>query len=217
MEFIGTITSLSGIYHPFERYIKDTISGPMPLTDLCSGSGKPAIDLFENCGCFTSLLLTDKFPSTVGPDHDKITYDPVSRDVLEMEFNSGRCYTMFNAFHHFTDAQKLKICERSGISGARAFFVEILEPNLFSLLKVLLITTLGTVIVSPFVRPFSLKRLCLTYLIPVNIVTITWDGVISVLRSRSLKKYKEIFKDRDNIKVFRLKSFMNSLIVIQVN
>ena len=134
-----------------------------------------------------------------------------------MEFKPGIYYTMFNAFHHFGDEEKLKIVKKIQESGSVAFFVEILEPDIICILKVLFTTTLGCFLLTPFITPFSLKRLFFTYLLPVNILTITLDGIVSVLKSRSVKQYQKLFINYGNaIEVFRLKSGLSPLIIIQI-
>jgi len=49
-------------------------------------------------------------------------------------------------------------------------------------------------LLAPFVKPFSLGRLFFTYVVPVNVLTITWDGVISVLRARTAEQYRSQFE-----------------------
>jgi hypothetical protein len=125
---------------------------------------------------------------------------------------------MFNAFHHFTDEEKLNIVQDMQNSDCTAFIVEILEPTVWCLLKVVFTTTLGSLVLTPFIRPFSLKRIIFTYIIPINIITITFDGIVSVLKSRSLTQYQYLFANKDAaINIFRLKNGLNRLIVIQIN
>ena len=47
----------------------------------------------------------------------------------------------------------------------------------------MLIVPLLVLLVTPFVRPFSLARLLLTYLVPVLPLLILWDGIVSCLRT----------------------------------
>ncbi len=188
------------------------------MKDLCSGSGEPAINFFRKSNGFSSLGLTDKFPNRLGINDTRISYLMKRSDVLEMEFKPGTCYTMFNAFHHFNDDDKIKIANKIQTSGSNGFIVEILDPGIICFLRVLFITTIGSLFLTPFVRPFSLKRLFFTYIIPINIFTITYDGIISVFKSRSVKQYKKLFANHnDSISILRLKSILNPLIVIQIN
>ncbi len=217
-DYIGFAVNLFNVYGVFLNYFK-TLSNPLqPMTDLCSGSGEPAISFFRKSNSFNSLVLTDKFPICAQADDPRISYEIQSRDVLEIQFNPRTCYTMFNAFHHFKDEDKLKIVRKMQASGSKAFILEILEPRIICLLRVLFATTAGVFFFTPFVRPFSLKRLFFTYIIPINIFTITYDGVISVLKSKSVEQYKKLFANHTaSISIIRLRSTLNPLIIIQIN
>ena len=215
-EFIGFVVVRFKVYQAFIKYIQSLSNPLQPMTDLCSGSGEAANHIFKESNCFSRLILSDKFPNRLF-NADKISYLPISMDVLEMEFQSGVCYTMFNAFHHFNDEDKLKIAKKILAAGSKCFFVEILEPNIICLLKVLFITTVGNLLLTPFVRPFSFSRIFLTYIIPINIITIAYDGIISVFKSLTLSQYQKLFVDHgDLVKIFKLKKDFSKLIVIQI-
>jgi hypothetical protein len=216
-DFIGFFVDRFHVYDVFIQHLKTLQLSMLPMTDLCSGSGEPAIGIFRKSNCFSRLKLTDKFPSDLNINDATISYDQQSTDVLEMAFKPGTYYTMFNAFHHFKDADKLKITQDIENSGATAFIVEILEPTVFCLLKIVFTTTLGSLVLTPFIRPFSLKRLFFTYIIPINIITITFDGIVSVFKSRSVKHYQDLFANNEQaLKIVRLKNGLTPLIVIQI-
>ncbi len=215
-EFIGFVVSKFNVYGGFVEHLKKKSLLSQTMTDLCSGSGEPAISIFKKGNCFNSLVLTDKYPNGLNTQDEKIWYEPKSMDVMEMEFEPDTCYTMFNAFHHFSHESKLKIIQKIQESGSNAFFAEILEPRLVCLLKVILATSLGTIIFTPFIQPFSFKRLLFTYIIPVNILTITFDGIVSVLKSRSVKQYQKLFEGFDNVKVLRLTKGFTPIVLIQI-
>lgn len=205
MDFIGFVVTKFHFYDVFIEYLQKQNLENTKMYDLCSGSGEPAIYIFSKSTCFSKLFLSDKFPSS-----DKIIF----ADVLEMDFQKGFCYTMFNAFHHFTDDEKLKLISKINNSGARAYFVEILEPNLIFIIKVMSLTLIGNLFITPFIKPFSITRIILTYIIPINLFTITYDGVISILKSKSVKQYKEILPDY--VHIFQLKKKLSSLVVIEI-
>lgn len=186
------------------------------MFDLCSGSGEPAKSIFKKSGCFSHLSLSDKFPDQNISNKDN-PYPIESKDVLDMEFDKGTCYTMFNAFHHFSDIEKIKIANKIQNSGSEAFVVEILEPTMICFLKVLITTTVGTIILTPFIQPFSLLRLILTYVLPLTLITITYDGIVSVLKSRSLSHYQKIYGDYNGkVKIQRLKLGFHNLIILHI-
>ncbi len=205
-EFIGFIVANYAIYKPFIEYLK---SEPKQQTmfDLCSGSGEPAISIFEKSKLFSTLILSDKFPSS-----KKI----ITTDVLNTSFSPNTCYTMFNAFHHFTDEEKLSIIKMIQKNNANGYFVEILEPSFIFLIKVFITTTICNLLLAPFIKPFSIKRLFFTYLLPINILSITYDGIVSVCKSRSMKQYKKLFQD-ENVDVLKLHGTLSSLILIKIN
>lgn len=216
-EFIGFVVSKFNVYGAFLKHLEKLSFKQQTMTDLCSGSGEPAISIFKKSNCFSHLILTDKYPNALHLQDERISYEKEQMDVMEMEFETETCYTMFNAFHHFKDEDKVKIIQKIQESGSAAFFVEILEPEIYCLLKVVFATTIGTLIFTPFVKPFSLKRLFFTYILPINIFTITFDGIVSVLKSGSVNHYKELFAGfDDSLKVIRLSNGFTPIILIQI-
>jgi hypothetical protein len=216
-EFIGFLVARFNAYGAFINYLNSLSIPEKQMVDLCSGSGEPAISIFQKTNSFNRLILTDKYPNPSSYPGKNITYLPGNMDVLEMKFEPGTCYTMFNSFHHFDTRNKLKIIYRMQNRKARGFFVEILQPTVGCFLKILLLTTLGTILFTPFVRPFSFKRLFFTYIIPVNVLTITYDGIVSVFKSCTVSTYRKLFAGYgDSVKVFKLGKGFRSLVVIQV-
>ena len=156
-EFIGFVVVRFSIYRDLIKYINALSLPQQTMSDLCTGSGETAVHVFKECNCFSHLILSDKYPNNINYNDDKISYLPQSVDVLEMQFEPQICYTMFNAIHHFKDEDKQKLVQKMANSGSRCFFVEILEPKIFYFFKVLFVTTLGTLLFTPFIRPFSIK------------------------------------------------------------
>lgn len=213
-EYIGYVVKQFNIYKPFIKNLSQKKGKSM--VDLCSGCGEPAASIFNESNAFEHLTLTDKFPSLHFQNRSNITYSQESKDVLEMDFEAGKAYTMFNAFHHFSEDEQRTICNKINKANASAYFVEILFPSPLHLVKTLFATTVGVLVLSPFIKPFSWKRILFTYLIPINILTISIDGIISVLKSKTVKQYQSILNNKD-INVFEIKNIVAPLLVIQIN
>jgi hypothetical protein len=213
-DFIGFVTARSGIYGPFIRYLNGQGLPPEAVTDLCSGSGEPAVYVSGKVPAFISLTLTDRYPPS-RPSGARNTVQ--SADARTISIRRGGYYTMYNALHHFTDPEKKAMLSRIAGSGARAWCVEILEPTAFSLLKVVVVSTAGCLLLTPFVRPFSFTRLFFTYIFPLSILLILWDGVVSVFRSRSTGQYRRLFSDMPSVRVFRLKNCCQPLVIVETN
>eukprot|EP01041_Mallomonas_annulata_P000227 gene227-412_t len=158
-EFIGFVVAKFDVYNVFVKHLNTMSLQAKPMLDLCSGSGQPAIYIFKKSNCFTQLILSDKYPNSLQFHDDKIVYEMQSTNVLTMHFDATNYYTLFNSFHHFTDDEKIMTTQKIYDSGATAFFVEILEPTISCFFKVLFMTTIGCLLLSPFVKPFSLKRI----------------------------------------------------------
>ncbi len=217
-DYIGFVVARFNIYQPFVHYLREQGGLPPVMHDLCSGSGEPAISIFQQSGLFSQLILSDKYPTNNFIPYEHVSYISEPMDALREPFRQGELYTMFNAFHHFTDQEKQKMVADLIASDAKAFFVEILSPSLFTLFKILLATTIGTLVLTPFVRPFSWKRLFFTYIFPVNILTIAFDGITSVMKSLSVRSYRILFNTRiKKVRVFKIKKGLSSLIIVQVN
>lgn len=217
-DFVGFVSVKLGAYRSLIPPLQAVSASDSSQTDLCSGSGEPSVELFRSARCFRHLYLTDKFPNRSFQFSDEITYDTNSQDVLSMEFKNKSCYTMLNSFHHFSDIDKQKLVERFLRSENHAFIVEVLEPNLWCYIKILFLTTVGCLLLTPFIRPVSLSRLFFTYIIPVNLLTITFDGIVSVFKSRTINQYRKLFAaySTDRVKIFRLRNCMHSNLVIHI-
>ncbi|MEO5645305.1 MAG: class I SAM-dependent methyltransferase [Bacteroidia bacterium] len=216
-EFIGFIVVRLRVYDVFIQELKKITLPSCPMVDLCSGSGEPAITIFRKSNRFTRLILTDKFPGRPELHDDRITYEQMPADVLQMQFTPGIFYTMFNALHHFSDDDKVRLAKKVLHVNSSASFVEILEPRISCFIKVIFTSTIGTLLMTPFIRPLSLSRLFFTYILPINILTITFDGIISVLKSRSANYYKALFRDEKQVEVTRLQNGLSPLIIIRVS
>lgn len=197
MEFIGWFAVRCGIYRPLVDHWRSA-GGPGPVRlDLCSGSGEPAISVHRKFGGAHDLVLSDRYPQPV-PSNARITC--INADARTLELDSNTSYTMFNAFHHFDRAEQQRLIARVRDAKADAWFVEPLRPGPFCFCQVALATTVGVLLLTPFVRPFSWMRIVMTYLLPVVPLAIAWDGLVSVFRSRSPRYYKRLF-DAPNVQV----------------
>ncbi len=206
-QYIGWLAVRSGVYEPLLAHWDKRSAFGHVRVDLCSGSGEPALSLHRSVGSLEQLTLTDRFPARGTTTPINIRYATDALDARSLRPVPGVIYTMFNAFHHFTREEQAKLVRRIKAAGAEGWFVEVLEPTLVCALKVLAATTIGVVLFMPFVRPFRWGRLFFTYLLPLNVFTITWDGLISVLRSRRARTYRRRFAG-EGVRVMRFAGLM---------
>jgi hypothetical protein len=194
-EFIAWMVQAFGIY----RRIPNIMHSHLPahalkhITDLGSGSGGPLPKLCKHPLLQdTQFLLTDLYPQPEMSLPKSCTYLDASADARSFAAPSGSTISFFNTFHHFSLEEQKEILTRNLSRGHCLIVAEILTPDLGCSLRILLATTVGQVLFAPFVKPFSLTRMALTWLLPVNLITVTWDGLISVWKSPGRKQRKSL-------------------------
>jgi hypothetical protein len=217
LEYVGWISIQLKLYRPL---LKEIIKFPsQQWIDLASGSGWPACYLQKNVSHQIHYTLSDLYPDSVSNEVKKqIEVEPEPLDLNKFEPQNGEQYSLFNAFHHFSSAQQNQLIKKMKAAKASCIIAEVLEPSLLSFIQV----TLAAFIIQPLtawaIRPFSILRMITTYLIPIQLVTVAWDGWLSVFKSKTAKQYKELvceFADHQySIEVKRIQQLQGNLIVI---
>jgi len=175
--------------------------GTDTIVDLCSGSSGPLVwlraKLEEERGRPVQVILTDKFPNLAAfralaaNSGGRFRFREDSIDATAVPADLAGIRTLFLAFHHFRPEQARAIL-RSAVEQGRAIAVfEAAERDWKALLLMPLIPLIVWV-VTPAVRPVTLGRVFWTYLIPVVPLAVWWDGVVSCLRSYTVKELREM-------------------------
>lgn len=190
MDFIGSMVLFLDVYKPIIPEIQNTLakSNSNQILDLCSGSGEPMISISSQLNELKMFYLSDLYPNRKNEAGDIRHWVNQPFNALDNALEIHGVRTIFNAYHHFDEEAKSRLLMNHAPHGL--FIAEVLQPNLFTLFKIVVTTTLGQLIFCPFIKPFSWKRILFTYVIPINLFTITWDGIISVLKSQSLSFMK---------------------------
>lgn len=217
LEYVGWISVQLRLYLPLFKELERFASEKW--IDLASGSGWPAFYLQQNTTTKIHYTLSDLYPDSVSNEVSKhVNVEVQPMNLIDFQPEAGKQYSMFNAFHHFTSAQQIEIIKKIKEAEASCIIAEVLEPSWLCFLQV----TLAAFIVQPLtawaIRPFSIVRIITTYIIPIQLITVAWDGWLSVLKSKSLSQYKALVSDlADNqysIEVKRIKQLRGNLIVI---
>jgi hypothetical protein len=217
LEYVGWVSVQLKLYRPL---LKEIIKFPSnQWIDLASGSGWPAFYLQKNTSHQIHYILSDLYPDSVSNEVKKqVEVESESLDINKFQPQNGKQYSLFNAFHHFSSAQQKQLIKKMKEARASCIIAEVLEPSFLSFIQV----TLAALIVQPLaawaIRPFSVLRMITTYLIPVQLLTVAWDGWLSVFKSKTAKQYKELvceFADHQySIEVKRIQQLQGNLIVI---
>ena len=217
LEYVGWISVQLKLYKPVLELLSKFPSNKW--TDLASGSGWPAFYLQKNASHQVHYTLSDLYPDSVSNEVKKqmeVELEPLN--LIDFQPQTGKQYSIFNAFHHFTSKEQKQLINKMKEARASCIIAEVLEPTWICFLQV----TLAAFIVQPLtawaIQPLSIVRMITTYIIPVQLITVAWDGWLSVLKSKSLSQYKALVNDlADNqysIEVKRIKQLRGNLIVI---
>ena len=191
-EYIGWMVRFFRVYRRIPALSRQYLPSKFlqQWQDIGSGSGGPIAAL----ACSpewqsVSITLSDLYPQEAHRLPPNCRYEPKPTDALQLELDTPHTLSFFNAFHHFTLQEQSEIISSQLKAGHAVFVAEILQPNPLSFLRILLATTLGQILFCPFVTPFRWQRILFTWLLPVNLFTVTWDGLVSVVKSPKRRDY----------------------------
>jgi hypothetical protein len=168
-------------------------SGQRTIVDLCSGGTGPVVALAEavkkRSGVDARLILTDLYPNRAAfaraAERASVTVtgesEPIDARAVPARLSGVR--TIFDAFHHFRPENARDILRDAAERRQPILIVEATERSLGAVLGMLLFVPLLVLLLTPFVRPFTGWRLLLTYVLPVAVPLILFDGIVSCLRS----------------------------------
>lgn len=197
-DYLRVATRFSDPYGPVAPALSAALklSKQCQVIDLCAGGGGPwqtLLPALRDAGWNGSVTLTDLFPNVgcVEQQASGVTYCQHSVDALDIPSELKGFRTLFTAFHHFSpDAAKAFLTDAA---------VKQVPIGLFEVTRrspkyvaAMLLSPLVVMILTPFIRPFSWVRLLLTYCIPLIPLVITWDGIVSCLRSYSITELHDM-------------------------
>ncbi len=174
------------------------------IIDLCSGGSGPLLlvqkelEIKENYK--VDITLTDKFPNIEAfrkageLSKGRIKYVETSVDATNVPANLKSFRTLFASFHHFKPESakailKDAVHKREGIG-----IFEFTNRGIFIVTSMLFLPIFCWLI-TPFIRPFSWRRLFWTYVIPVVPFVLLWNGTVSNLRTYSPEELERMTEE----------------------
>ena len=174
-------------------------TGEHRLVDLCSGGGGPALAIAEQLRrdhhLEPDLTLTDLYPNrtasarinAAGRPDLRYLERPVDATRVPAELEGVR--TMFAGFHHMPE-QAARSILADAFHSRRCICIFELTCNSPGAQLTYLAIPLLTWLLTPLTRPLSIRRLLLTYALPVMPFLVTWDGMASHLRTYSVEELR---------------------------
>lgn len=171
--------------------------------DVCSGGGGPVATvqkLLARQGINVRWTLTDLFPNETAfqllcKDNSELNYVVESVDATSCELKGFR--TMFASFHHFPPELGVRLLADAVSKDQPIGIFEFQKNSLAACLLFAIQLPIFSLLGTPFLRPFSYRRLFFTYIIPIVPFTLTVDGIISCLRTYSEGEFRELVGQAD--------------------
>lgn len=171
-------------------------SGATQVLDLGSGSGGP-LPLLQRAlrrdhDLRIAVRLSDRVPqpqswqALASPAGDGASDDlagisePVDAAAVPAHLTGFR--TLFQSFHHLSPPQAQAVLQDAVAKRVGIALFENTHRRLLPTLP-LLFVPFAVLLFTPFVRPLSLRRLLLTYVLPLAPLVVLWDALVSALRS----------------------------------
>jgi len=209
-DFLQFLSNKTKMYTPIvpllEKAIKE--SGTNQIIDLGSGGGGGLIwlnDELKKNNTDLKILLTDYYPNISAFEHTKklsenFDFIKTSVDARNVPKELIGIRTQFLSLHHFKSDDAKKILQNAINTDKSIAIFEAQERSIPSLFA-MLFSPITILLTTPFIRPFKIGRIIFTYLIPIVPIFVLWDGIVSSLRTYSVKEMNGLVNElNDNQK-----------------
>jgi hypothetical protein len=200
-DFLQFLSNKTKMYKPIIPIIKKGLekSGKNQIIDLGSGGGGGLIwlnsELTKDIPNL-KITLTDYYPNISAfkftkkkADNFEFVEKPVDARNVPAELNGLR--TQFLSFHHFRPDDAKQILQNAINSNRSIAIFEAQERSIPSILA-MMFSPISVLLTTPFIQPFKPGRIIFTYLIPIVPLFVWWDGIVSSLRTYSVKEMNEL-------------------------
>ena len=189
-DFLQFLSNKAKLYKPIIPIIEKglELSKTNQIIDLASGGGGGFLWLNEQLkkkNPDLKILLT-AFKYTKNQT-DNIDYIMNSVDARNVPKNLKGLRTQFLSLHHFKPNEAKQILQNVIDANSAIAIFEAQERSLPSILS-MIFSPISVIFITPLIKPFKLGRIFFTYLIPIIPLVVLWDGIISSLRTYSVKE-----------------------------
>jgi hypothetical protein len=194
LSFMGSGRFMRKPYLGFAERLAKALrtTGEETIVDLCSGGGGPSLTIQRvirtEFGRAPRLVLTDLYPNLAKLEFvqreagEFVAFEKEPVNAARVPERLAGFRLICNGFHHLSP-ELARNCLQDAVEQRRGIaIVELANRSALTLLEVAAgVSTL--LLVTPFIRPFRLSRLLLTYALPIVPMCTLWDGIVSCLRA----------------------------------
>ncbi|MEK6478620.1 hypothetical protein WJR50_13835 [Catalinimonas sp. 4WD22] len=206
-DFLQFLANQTKMYQPAIPLLQKGLqnSGTAQIIDLASGGGGGLLWLNKELLKSTpqlKILLTDYFPNTDAFAYTKKQAENIDYLTEPVDARDGPeklkgLRTQFLSLHHFTPEDARRILQNAVDAQQPIAIFEAQERSFKSFLA-MFFSPITVLLTAPMIRPFRLGRILFTYLIPIVPLFVWWDGMVSCLRTYSVKEIQQLVSTLDN-------------------
>ena len=206
-DFLQFLSNKTKLYRPIIPIIQKglELSKTNQIIDLASGGGGGLLWLnseLQKTNPDLKILLTDYFPNKTAFEYTKkqannIDFVINSVDARNVPKNLKGLRTQFLSLHHFKPNEAILILQNAVDSKSGIAIFEAQERSIPSILA-MLFSPISVLITTLFIKPFKMGRIIFTYLIPIIPLVVLWDGIVSSLRTYSVKEMTDLVNQLEN-------------------
>jgi hypothetical protein len=199
-DYLHFMQKTGGLHRSMLPFVEEALNRGRTthIVDLCSGGSGPipaVVQELRDNGLNVTATLTDLYPNLpalgqiAAASQGAIDFIPAAVDARHVPAELRGLRTLFNGFHHFEPADAQAILHDAAAAGQPIAIFEMSRRSPGMLLWVIVVP-LFVLLFTPFMAPFTWKRLLWTYLVPLVPLTCFWDGIVSQLRAYTVPELR---------------------------
>ncbi len=206
-DFLQFLSNKTKLYKPAIPILEKGLASidEKQIVDLASGGGGGLLWLngeLQKLHPGLKIILTDYYPNLSAFEYtkgqaDNFEFISVPIDARKVPETLKGLRTQFLSLHHFKRNDAVQILQNAVDAESPIAIFEAQERSVPSILA-MLFSPISVLLTTPFIRPFKWGRLLFTYLIPIVPLFVLWDGVVSSLRTYSVKEMHDLVGLLDN-------------------
>lgn len=206
-DFLQFLSNKTKLWKPVIPIIQEGLnkSSPQQIIDLGSGGGGGLLWLNNELiksNPNLKIILTDYYPNIPAFERTKnvssnFNFIKKPVDARDVPSDLKGLRTQFLSLHHFKPIDAKKILQNAVDTSNSIAIFEAQERSFTSILA-MIFSPLSVLFTTPFIKPFKLGRIIFTYLIPIIPLFVLWDGIVSCLRTYSVKEMNDLINSLNN-------------------
>ncbi|MGV3611017.1 MAG: hypothetical protein ACO1N0_08715 [Fluviicola sp.] len=200
-DFLQFISNQFDIYKKVTPLLAELVakSENKTIIDLASGGGGGLFKLSKRLreeDPELKIVLTDYYPNLkafeyIRKQDQTFTFERESVDARKVPAHLKGVRTQFLSLHHFTEEDAVQILQNAVDSQSPIALFESQERNVPSVLA-MLFSPINVLLMTPFIKPFSVGRIFFTYILPLVPLFVMLDGILSALRTYTIPEMDEL-------------------------